>query len=230
MELLWHFAARYCPQGDIGKFTDEQIASACDFVETKNTSIQKLMDSLVLAKWLDRNEKCRLLIHGWSEHADEAVNKFLLRNGLTYADGAKPRGTKSRHVETSQDISRRKTENGGQVFPAIAIANCHSQLPSKWVGDFWTSLRGTGKVDGLEVEDVLRIVTGYPEAKLAENWEEIVAELRASVGVKSNPDAWLRSACSRLEMRVLKGQKKETREDETARAPYVPLADRGDEE
>ena len=31
LELLWHFAAKYAPQGDIGKYSDERIEAALDW-------------------------------------------------------------------------------------------------------------------------------------------------------------------------------------------------------
>jgi hypothetical protein len=107
LELLWHFTARYCPQGDIGKFSDEQIASAVDW----RGSVPQLIDTLLIARLLDKNEKCRLYVHDWHDHSDDGANKWLERNGLTYANGLPPRGHKSRNVAPCLDISRKVRRN-----------------------------------------------------------------------------------------------------------------------
>ena len=81
MERLWHYAAKYTPQGDIGKVSDEAIAKACEWPERKSS---QLISALLEAKWLDFSERHRLLVHDWSEHADESVKKLLQRKGLQF--------------------------------------------------------------------------------------------------------------------------------------------------
>lgn len=81
LERLWHYTAKYHPQGDIGKARDEFIASACGWPET---DAMTLVDALVAAKWLDRDTTHRLLVHDWAEHCDDSVKKTLKRNGLAF--------------------------------------------------------------------------------------------------------------------------------------------------
>lgn len=77
LEMLWHHAALYTPQGDIGRLPDAAIAEAVSWVG----DVAKLIDTLVENTWLDRDSKHRLLIHDWSDHCDQAVRKWLERNG-----------------------------------------------------------------------------------------------------------------------------------------------------
>lgn len=99
LECLWHFTARYAPQGDIGKHSDKTIAAAvywekrpgsirvpAEFLPSSGrvTSELWLSSSLVRAEFLDRSLKYRLIVHDWWEHADEAVRKFLSRHSLDF--------------------------------------------------------------------------------------------------------------------------------------------------
>lgn len=81
MERLWHYTAKYHPQGDVGKAPDWAIAEACGW---DSKSATQLVDALVGAKWVDRCEKHRLLVHDWGEHADESVKKTLKNRGLAF--------------------------------------------------------------------------------------------------------------------------------------------------
>ncbi len=88
LELLWHFTARYAPQGDIGKYPDSVIAKAVGWEKhtgrTRVTSELWLSSALVTAKLLDTSPIHRLVVHDWSDHADEAVRKFLSRHSLDF--------------------------------------------------------------------------------------------------------------------------------------------------
>lgn len=81
MERLWHYAARYCLQGDIGRVPDAEIAEVCGWPVK---AAGRLVDALVEARWLDRSSAHRLLIHDWHEHCDESVKKTLKNRGLQF--------------------------------------------------------------------------------------------------------------------------------------------------
>lgn len=82
MESLWHFAARYTPRGDIGKFEDQAIADAIGWLG----SAEGLVDALCVVGWLDRIDgPDRLHVHDWEDHCDRSVKKFLADNGLAFA-------------------------------------------------------------------------------------------------------------------------------------------------
>lgn len=75
MEMLWHHAGDYSPDGDIGKLKDSAIARAVDWKGDSSLLIEALVDS----RWLDRHERYRLLVHDWPDHAQEWVKKKLTR-------------------------------------------------------------------------------------------------------------------------------------------------------
>ena len=49
LELLWAFTSQYAPQGDIGKYPDDRIEAAMDWLGRRG----KLIAGLVLAGWVD---------------------------------------------------------------------------------------------------------------------------------------------------------------------------------
>jgi hypothetical protein len=86
LELLWHFTAKFAPQGDIGKYSDLVIAQAVGWQRPTGrrgvTPECTLSDALVEAKWLDRDPERRLIVHDWEDHMDQSVERILSRRGL----------------------------------------------------------------------------------------------------------------------------------------------------
>ncbi len=110
LELLWHFTARYSPRGDIGRHQDADIADAVGW----DGDVHLLISSLVAERWLDECDEYRLLVHGWSDHADEAVRKSLARSGVGFTNG----GT----------LRRTTADNGGQSPPKSACLSLSLSL------------------------------------------------------------------------------------------------------
>lgn len=80
MEMLWHYVATVAPRGDIGVVTDKEIAAAVCW--DKKPKI--LIDALVAVCWLDRDDKSRLIVHDWPDHADNATRKKLQHSGRDF--------------------------------------------------------------------------------------------------------------------------------------------------
>lgn len=80
LELLWQFTAKFTPQGNIGRFTNDRIEAACDWSGRRGA----LVDGLVRAGWLQLDQTHRILVHDWYEHADNTVRKRLTRERLCF--------------------------------------------------------------------------------------------------------------------------------------------------
>lgn len=94
LTLLFDFTASYAPQGDVGKHRDGAIARACDWMECPEVFITALVD----AGWLDRDDKCRLIVHDWAEHCENWVRAKLYKLNLPFAG--------EKHVRSeNQDLS-----------------------------------------------------------------------------------------------------------------------------
>ncbi len=88
MERLWHFTAKYCPQGDIGRFSDEIIADACGLYVARRdrfqASARHMVGTLVSTGWLNVSPAWRLVVHDWNEHCDDAARRTLKNRGLQF--------------------------------------------------------------------------------------------------------------------------------------------------
>jgi len=87
LESIWSLTAKECPRGDIGRLSDEYICLAMDYRGDETA----LMEGLIYARWIDRHETARLVIHDWYDHADDAVHRKLARAHLFFISGEAPK-------------------------------------------------------------------------------------------------------------------------------------------
>jgi hypothetical protein len=99
LELLWHFTAEFCPQGDIGRFDDARIEAALGWTGRPGF----LMDALRLSGWLEWSGTHRLVVHHWHDHADAAVIKRLQRKNLPFLSIQSPTDKVTGHRQTSAE-------------------------------------------------------------------------------------------------------------------------------
>src|SRR5205814_773219 len=88
MEALWHFTAEYCPRGNIGEFSDDQIAEAAYWPMERTPD--ELLLALIEARWFDIHPNLRYYVHDWHEHAEYTVHNRLARAKTFFANGAQP--------------------------------------------------------------------------------------------------------------------------------------------
>lgn len=81
LESLWLFTQRNCPEGDVGRFDNEDIAAGIDWDGDPDALICDLTDT----GWLDADPVHRLIVHDWQEHAPTWVSGNLRRNGREFA-------------------------------------------------------------------------------------------------------------------------------------------------
>ena len=115
--MTWHFTAEFCPQGDIGRFSDARIEAGVHWTGKRGRLVQALTD----ARWLDQDSECRLLVHDWHEHADGVVKKRLERAGLSFLTPA-PKLTEQRQPTADNGwLARAQSHpvpsNPGQALP-----------------------------------------------------------------------------------------------------------------
>lgn len=80
LEALWHFCGRFTPQGDIGRYSDEDIEAWVEWDGAPGA----LIAALIAAGWLDADSEHRLLVHDWAKHADDATKIALKRSGNSF--------------------------------------------------------------------------------------------------------------------------------------------------
>ncbi|GJM43457.1 MAG: hypothetical protein DHS20C21_02990 [Gemmatimonadota bacterium] len=82
IELLFHFTAQFAPQGDIGKWTNEEIADGVGWEGDPDGLVGALVDS----GWVDPDSVHRMMVHDWSDHADNSVRTTLRNKGIDFLE------------------------------------------------------------------------------------------------------------------------------------------------
>lgn len=77
LESLWHWTSRYARRGDVGRYSDDEIAEGIGW---RARPASELLHALIQAGWVDRSEDHRLVIHDVADHADEAWRKSVARS------------------------------------------------------------------------------------------------------------------------------------------------------
>ena len=120
VESLWHFTARHAIQGDIGKWSDVEIADAIEWEGEPAALIAALIDS----RLVDVVPGWRLVIHDWHEHCDDGVKKTVKNKGLAFASLS---GKVAKSCETSRNGNPKPEPEPEPEPPAIARAQSQSQ-------------------------------------------------------------------------------------------------------
>jgi hypothetical protein len=101
LESLWLLCADCCDEGDIGKYTDEEIADylGWDGPQSPSELVRALSDS----GWTDPDSECRLVVHDWLEHCPEYIRDRVRKRNA--------RGGKRRKQTTYASPEPDKTPN-----------------------------------------------------------------------------------------------------------------------
>lgn len=73
LESLWQLCMECCDEGNIGKFTNEEIADHIEWEGDPNLLISALTES----GWLDTCSDERLIVHDWFAHCPEFIRKRI---------------------------------------------------------------------------------------------------------------------------------------------------------
>lgn len=83
LDCLWDAAYDNAPAGDIGRLTNEDIATLVDW----RGDADDLIAALIECGWLDEDpDKFRLVIHEWSEHCEGWHVGNFAKHGKRFAD------------------------------------------------------------------------------------------------------------------------------------------------
>lgn len=110
LETLWHVTAENAPTGAIGRLCDQDLADEMYW----DGDAGELVAGLVKAGALESHPTHRLVVHGWSEHADNATRHKLARARMTFWDGEPPfkrRGPEANHDQSPTDHGRTPTDH-----------------------------------------------------------------------------------------------------------------------
>ena len=131
LELLWLEACANCPEGDVGRFSNEEIAIMVDWAGDPDL----LVESAVNSGWLDSCEVHRLLIHDWHEHCPNFVKGFMAKHGRQFARQSTRQSTR----QPAKQPTRQDAKQG--ALHAATKPNLAKPIPNQTnkdaFDDFW---------------------------------------------------------------------------------------------
>jgi hypothetical protein len=106
LELLWAFAAKQSPQGNIGKWTNGAIAKACFW----SGSPDEFLNCLLKCGLVDEHKTHRLVIHDWAQHCPNWVRAKLskLKIGFISTEEVASASTEEPSNDASSEPSSRE--------------------------------------------------------------------------------------------------------------------------
>ena len=210
LELLWHFTAKFAPAGDLGRFHDADIEEACAWEGESG----KMVAALTESGWLDSHAQHRVIVHDWSEHADDATNLTLARAGRLFADGKRPKTTRLLQAERTA-VEAKLTE--AESVRTASARNTHAKrknahgvsspshpLPSPPIPSSKSAADAAPHApdDPLDPEKLVNLLGSEPgerEAKLAWLKRELpVIQAKAFEDHPKVPDRRMAGVCSRV--------------------------------
>lgn len=82
LNLLWHFALKYAPDGDLSRFDSAEIADGCMWEGTPET----LCEAFESCEWVDRVDEWKCTIHDWHEYGGKALRHIERLKGRASTD------------------------------------------------------------------------------------------------------------------------------------------------
>lgn len=95
LESVWHFTGRFTPQGNIGKYSDQQIEAWVEWDGLPGVLVVALLE----CGWLDKSTEYRLIVHDWHQYADVIVHTELARRCSLFANGTLPNSGRLNQAE-----------------------------------------------------------------------------------------------------------------------------------
>ena len=153
LEATWHFTARFCARGDLGRYSDADICAGIH-LPTKNP--ERIVAAMVKTGWLDKHPTHRLLVHDWHEHTDDSVKKTMKNRRCTFY--------------TFLEMDGNLLETDGKKSPALALPkpepkpepSAEARAPSLAEQDSSNNPQTTGPPTVEQVKEQAMLI-GYPE-------------------------------------------------------------------
>lgn len=212
LECLWHFTATQAPRGDVGKWSDGEIAAALEWTGDPTA----LIEALVGSRLLDRCAKPhRLLVHDWAQHADQTVKRSPQVRDLGFAQAIFTSEALASDASVTSDSLVKNMGSASvatQPDPDPGPDPCPEPCPAPALSD--SLVKSVARQRRRRVPDAFtrEEVNALPESF----FEQLVADRHDLATSPTKARAWLRDTVPAIrlasEKRTLEGKK-----------PYVSL-------
>lgn len=169
LESLWLFTAQNAPQGNIGRFSNEDIAISLEWDGCEDDLINMLTE----CGWIDKaDNEHRLVIHDWDEHAPTYIKGNLSKSGRKFITKD---GTKEPSKKRTKDIPKDDTKE-----PPKDGSGEGTTKPNLFKPNQVNSPHSSEGADALTDEE--KILEIYPTRKTAGEREATLAAIREAIG------------------------------------------------
>ncbi len=134
LSLLFDFVGEYATAGNVGKFTDTEIAVGCEWpIE----DAERLINTLHKIRYFDADETHRFVVHDWLEHCEDFVKKRLARqnqgNGETIMDtgGHGAPANPSQPKPTQRQASAKADGIASKTFSKPSVEEARTEAVAK---------------------------------------------------------------------------------------------------
>lgn len=119
LEAIWKLTRNSAPEGDIGRFDNEDIAASIEYEDDPDELIRHLVE----CGWLDEDEEYRLIVHDWSEHVPTYLKGNFAKRQKLFADQDAKQRTKHGAKEGAKQPAKegaKDTAKQGATKPSLA--------------------------------------------------------------------------------------------------------------
>lgn len=175
LDLLWMATAKSAPQGDIGRFSNEEIAIECDW----DGDPDELVAALTECGWLDPHNECRLVVHDWADHAPNHVANNLKRWGKSFLIPPKEspkeppkERPKDSPMEAPSSQAKPSQAKSNQITASQASSGSAGELAGGQAGLDFLALAGEEKIrDVVRQAKAIEKAFGRVLSSASEVWE-----------------------------------------------------------
>lgn len=179
LELLWIAVQKNCPQGDIGRHTNEEIAIECDWEGDPD----ELVEALVETGWLDACTVNRLVVHDWEEHAPGWVKRQLARHQKSFVTASRLLTVTDDHLEATPNLTQ---PNQTKPKSATHSSSEPKSAPERVVMVFPTV--GKSRAWELTQSRVDTLHEAYPDLDIVAECRKALAWIDANPSKKKTPN------------------------------------------
>lgn len=185
---LWYVTATQAPQGDIGAFTNDEIAEDMGTRFDPDT----LINALINTGWIDRCTEHRLVIHDWAEHCDRATRGMLTRRGERFVTACPPEGNEYHDNMRTTGVHSVRTCGAQDGAPVVRTSRSmkyevRSQKPEVGSLPSATASAPTDSGSPVTPEQVAEIVDLYPKSVARTKAQRACALRLAEIASKPPP-------------------------------------------
>ena len=170
LEMLWMGTAKNCPRGNIGRFSNEDIAVLCEW----DGDHDELVAALVECRWLDVHSEYRLVVHDWATHCPNWVKGNARHHGGLIGELTAPEQPRATPKDEPRDNPKDEPQDNPsshpsrvQILPSQAKPSLvqsslakSSQAKSRSVPDRETAIAFGATLD-LSIEDAEAFLNHY---------------------------------------------------------------------